>query len=235
MTYGLKKKADLQAKNLVLTANGTRFDLVYQDQEAHCHWPHIGRYNVYNCLAALSAGLVRGYPLKQLVDIISTAEAVPGRLEPVANNLGLKIFVDYAHTDDSLANVLSCLQEIAGKRIITVFGCGGDRDKGKRPRMARVAEELSDFCIVTSDNPRSEDPLEICTQIASAFEKKNHVLEVDRKRAIALAIDMAKPEDIILLAGKGHETYQIFAHRTIDFDDRRVAFELCEANAKVTL
>lgn len=145
------------------------------------------------------------------------------------NNLGIHVYVDFAHSDDSLLNVLKTLQEVKKNRVITVFGCGGDRDAAKRPKMALAAEENSDICIVTSDNPRSEDPIRICQEISSGFKHPNrHHIELDRKNAISLAIAQAKPDDIVLIAGKGHETYQIFAHKTIEFDDRKIASQICQ-------
>lgn len=145
----------------------------------------------------------------------------------------MKIYVDFAHSDDALTNVLECLQEIRKGRIITVFGCGGDRDKFKRPRMAQACEELSDISIVTSDNPRSEDPVQIANDIIHGFRKKeNYLIELDRREAIRKAIEMARPDDIVLIAGKGHEPYQIFAHKTIEFDDAKVARQLCQEISK---
>jgi len=154
--------------------------------------------------------------------------SVPGRLELVPNPLDLKIYVDFAHTDDALMNVLECLQEIKKRRIITVFGCGGDRDRTKRPKMAQVCEEYSDVSIVTSDNPRSEDPSAIVKEIIQGFCKNNYIVELDRRNAIQKAIDLAEPDDLILIAGKGHEAYQVFAHKTIEFDDRKVAAQICQ-------
>jgi UDP-N-acetylmuramoyl-L-alanyl-D-glutamate--2,6-diaminopimelate ligase len=139
---------------------------------------------------------------------------------------GFNVYVDYAHTPDALEQVLKCLQELKKGRIITVFGCGGDRDKGKRPHMGRAAEEGSDFTIVTADNPRSEDPLQICKEIVTGFLGKQFSIIVDRRRAIEQAINMATPKDLILIAGKGHETYQLFSHQTLPFDDKEIAQEI---------
>ncbi len=232
LTYRLDNAAQVRAKDIQLKPTGTYFKVCYKGQEVDCQSPLVGRFNVYNCLAALCVGLVRNVPLEKLAAILSTFPTAPGRLEAVPNDLGLKIFVDFAHSDDSLMNVLECLQEFKKGRIITIFGCGGDRDLLKRPKMAQVAEELSDFCIVTSDNPRSEDPLDICQQIIKGFKQNNWIIEIDRREAIKKAIHMATPKDIILIAGKGHETYQIFAHKTIEFDDRKIASQLCFQHAK---
>lgn len=229
ITYGLSEAANLTAKDIHLSSTGTSMKLCYQGQEASLSWPLVGRFNAYNCLAATAVGLSRGLPLNTIAEIMASAPSVSGRLEAVPNALGLKIYVDFAHSDDALLNVLECLQELKTGRIITVFGCGGDRDTTKRPKMAHVCEELADLVIVTSDNPRTEDPAEIARQIANGFSRQSsHLIELDRRKAIEIAIDNAAPEDIVLIAGKGHETYQIFAHKTIEFDDRKVAAQICQ-------
>jgi UDP-N-acetylmuramoyl-L-alanyl-D-glutamate--2,6-diaminopimelate ligase len=193
-----------------------------------CFWPILGRFNVYNCLAAIAVLLTQGIPLENLIDKIAHVPSVKGRLEKISNQLGLDLYVDFAHTDDALKNVLKTLSEVKKGRLLTVFGCGGDRDRSKRPKMAKASEEYSDFTIVTSDNPRSENPYKICQEIAIGFEKSNSfIIEVDRKSAIQKAIEMALPGDMLLIAGKGHETYQILSHQTIEFDDAKIAAELC--------
>lgn len=227
LTYGLDESAMVRASDIQLTSSGTFFKISCKGKEVSCQCPLIGRYNVYNCLAAICVGLVRQEPLENLAAILSSFPKVSGRLEPVFNDKGLNIFVDFAHSDDALINVLECLQELKKGRIITVFGCGGDRDQSKRPKMARAAESYSDFCIVTSDNPRSENPLTICQEIVVGFQKNNWLIELDRREAIKRAIQMATSDDIVLIAGKGHETYQIFAHKTIEFDDRKIAAQIC--------
>lgn len=232
LTYGFGPSATVRAKNIQLTPSGTQFTIRYNGEEVKCRCPLVGRYNVYNCLAAVCVGLIRQEPLEKLGAILSSFPAVPGRLELVRNDLGLNIFVDFAHSDDALTNVLECLQEFKKGRIITVFGCGGDRDHSKRPKMSKAAEELSDFCFVTSDNPRSENPLKICQEITQGFKKENWMVEIDRREAIKKAISMANLNDIILIAGKGHETYQVFAHKTVEFDDRKIASQLCTEQAK---
>lgn len=229
LTYGIDSLADLRASDIVLSATGTRLQLRYLEKTVSCAWPLIGRFNVYNCLAAIAVGLVRGEPLEKLADMMRTFPSVPGRLEAVSNPLGLKIYVDFAHSDDALANVFECLEEVKEGRIITVFGCGGDRDHTKRPLMARVCEQFSDITIVTSDNPRSEDPAAICQEVAQGFQKSSsYYIEPDRRLAIKKAIECAESKDIILIAGKGHEIYQVFAHKTIEFDDRKVAAQICQ-------
>lgn len=229
LTYGILSDADLKAKDIELSDTATRFKVEYQGKTVPVAWPMVGRFNVYNFLAAASVGLALKIPLDQIVEIMRTPPSVKGRLQAVPNPLGLKIYVDFAHSDDALANVLECLKELKKGRIITIFGCGGDRDTTKRPKMAQAAEEYSDFSIVTSDNPRSEDPAAIASQIVKGFKQvKNYLVELDRKNAIQKAIEMAAQDDIILIAGKGHETYQIFAHKTIEFDDAKVALQICQ-------
>lgn len=229
LTYGINSNADVKGSNITLTPSGTTFDLTYKGKTISCHSPFVGRFNVYNCLGALSVGLVKGIDLEHLVHLMETFPPVPGRLEPIPNRQGLRIYVDFAHSPDSLTNVLECLQEFKKGRIITVFGCGGDRDQTKRPQMAQAVEELSDVMIITSDNPRSEEPTTICQQIIKGLTPKaQYILEIDRRTAIQKAIKMATPEDIVLIAGRGHETHQIFVHKTIEFDDRKVTAQLCE-------
>lgn len=227
--FGIENKADLKASHIELTPEGTEFTLHLEGKSYPAFTQMIGRYNVYNCLAAVSVMLAKGFNLPEILSALKEFPSVPGRLEPVKNPLGLKIYVDFAHSDDALQNVLECLAELKTGRIITVFGCGGDRDQNKRPKMAQVAEQFSDLCILTSDNPRSEDPEKICLEVKTGFSSKaNYILEIDRQKAIEKAIDAASSEDIILIAGKGHETYQIFAHKTIEFDDRKVVRQICQ-------
>ncbi|MFI5343820.1 MAG: UDP-N-acetylmuramoyl-L-alanyl-D-glutamate--2,6-diaminopimelate ligase [Chlamydiales bacterium] len=233
LTYGIEGPADLRASHIYLDKLGTHASVSYQGQTLSCCWPLIGRFNVYNCLAAMATLLVQGYPFPEIVEKMVHLPPVRGRLEPVKNALGLKIYVDYAHTDDALINVLSTLSEVKSGKLITVFGCGGDRDTSKRPKMAKACEDYSDFSVVTSDNPRSEDPEEICRAVIQGFKQKDsYAVEVDRRKAICKAIQMATSEDLILIAGKGHETYQIFANQTIEFDDCRIAADICSEIAQ---
>lgn len=230
LTYGIENQADLQATRISLDQDGTRARVEYKGQSIDCFWPLVGRFNVYNCLAAMGAALSQNISLESIVRQMSQISFVRGRLQPVPNCLGLNIYVDFAHSDDALINVLGTLKEIQkGKgRLIVVFGCGGERDRSKRPKMAEACQNHADFSIVTSDNPRSEDPVQICGEIIKGFSKKeSYHIELDRKAAIRKAIEMAGPEDHILIAGKGHETTQIFAHKTVEFDDCKVAAEIC--------
>jgi UDP-N-acetylmuramoyl-L-alanyl-D-glutamate--2,6-diaminopimelate ligase len=233
LTYGIKAEADLKASNIDLSPQGTRFEVIWRGKKIPFLCPLIGRFNVYNCLAAISVGLMRNVPLDEIAEVMRQAPFVRGRLQPVPNPLNLKIYIDFAHTDDALVNVLETLREFKTGRIITVFGCGGDRDTSKRPKMACVCEDLSDLSIVTSDNPRTEDPEEIIRQIVHGFKRKDsYLVEVDRSKAIEKAIAMANTDDLILIAGKGHENYQIFAHKTIEFDDVKMALQACQKIAE---
>lgn len=223
-TYGIENKADLSASHIHLSHQGIQCQFLYQGKSYPLISSLIGRFNVYNLLAAAGVALIRGFDLEEILPVLATFSTVCGRLERVSNTKGLHIFVDHAHKLDALSNVLHTLKEICKGRIITVFGCGGNRDTGKRPLMGSVAESLSDIPIVTSDNPRNEEPEEIIRQILVGFQdKKKAVVIVDRKEAIERAVQLAQAEDIILIAGKGHETTQIFSHQTIDFDDCLIA------------
>ncbi|NGX43025.1 MAG: UDP-N-acetylmuramoyl-L-alanyl-D-glutamate--2,6-diaminopimelate ligase [Chlamydiae bacterium] len=229
VTYGIDSVADLQATDIRLNAGGTKYLLRYQDEVYPIKLPLIGRFNVYNSLATIACGISQGIPLENISKIIRSFPPVPGRLELVPNKLGLNIYVDFAHTPDALANALKTLRELNSGRIITLFGCGGDRDRLKRPNMAEVCEQFSDICVVTTDNPRSEDPEAIISDITKGFQKaSSYVVEIDRRTAMEKTLHLATPEDIILIAGRGHEPYQTFPHHTLEFDDRKVATEICQ-------
>jgi UDP-N-acetylmuramoyl-L-alanyl-D-glutamate--2,6-diaminopimelate ligase len=185
----------------------------------------VGHINVYNLLAAFGAGLSLGFTPEECAAGLATLAAVPGRFERVDEGQPFLVVVDYAHTDDALRNVIRVARSLNPKRVITLFGCGGDRDRAKRPLMGAAAAELSDLVIVTSDNPRSEDPLAIIGDAMPGVKAyaTPYVVEPDRGTAIRNALSAASPGDIVLLAGKGHETYQILGDRTIHFDDRERA------------
>lgn len=232
ITFGIEKRADIQATGIEFTPKGTHFNVEYQGQNVAFFWPLVGRFNVYNALSAIGVGLARGMSLASIAERLIKFRTAPGRLEAVENRLGLEIYVDYAHKPEALKNVLQTLKELVRGKIITVFGCGGDRDREKRPLMGKVSEELSSITIVTSDNPRSEDPEVIINEILSGFKDPSlPIREPDRKKAIWRAIELAKENDIVLIAGKGHETQQIFANKIIDFDDRLIAKERADALA----
>jgi UDP-N-acetylmuramoyl-L-alanyl-D-glutamate--2,6-diaminopimelate ligase len=187
LTYGIQKPADLTASSITLSASGITFNLNYLGQSYRLTSALIGRFNVYNLLAAIAVGIARGYSIEKIIPVMSSFSNVPGRLERVPNEKGLNVFVDYAHTDDALSNVLSTLQEIKKGRLITVFGCGGNRDQAKRPKMGAVVEHLSDLTIITSDNPRNEDPDEIIRNILLGLKDPKKALVItDRKEAIYL-------------------------------------------------
>ncbi len=224
MTYGIREVADITAHQIVLSAKGAQFCVNYKGLSIPFFWGLIGRFNIYNCLAAIGVGLAQGISLELILNALRSFKQVPGRLERVPSKSGLNIFVDYAHTDDALYQVLQALCEFKKGKLIVVFGCGGDRDQRKRPKMGRVAEQFADVVVVTSDNPRSEHPEAIIEDILRGVQEPSKmIIEPDRAKAIYQAVQMATPEDIVLIAGKGHETYQVCANTRIDFDDRKVA------------
>lgn len=189
-----------------------------------------GSYNVSNLVSACSALLGLGYKLKDVAKAIPSATPVPGRFESILNNKGIGVIVDYAHTPDALEKLLSAVRPLTEKRVITVFGCGGDRDNTKRPLMAAVASQRSDLTVITSDNPRTEDPVSILKQVEAGIKKgKESVLIEDRIEAIFFAIKNANPGDTVVIAGKGHEDYQIIGHQKIHLDDREIACEVLSA------
>ena len=243
--YGIGPDAQVTARDISYSINGITGLLVTPKGEDRFSSGMPGRFNLYNILAAAAAGMALDLPLCAVISGIEGHKKVPGRLEKVDNNLGVGIFVDYAHTGDALENVLRTLNELAEGRIITVFGCGGDRDRGKRPLMGEVAGRFSDLAIITSDNPRTEDPAAIMGDIRegilplgirdygteeldSGFAEKGYVLVESRREAISLAIRLAAPGDIVLLAGKGHEDYQIIGSERLHFDDREEASSALE-------
>ncbi|MBS0621169.1 MAG: UDP-N-acetylmuramoyl-L-alanyl-D-glutamate--2,6-diaminopimelate ligase [Verrucomicrobia bacterium] len=224
LSYGIDTPCDLYATDVSLSPEGITSTIHYQKKSCPFTSPLIGRFNLYNLLAAAAVGLAKGFALEEILRALSTFSHVPGRLERIPNERGLQLFVDYAHKADALKNVLEALSEVKTGRVITVFGCGGDRDSFKRPQMAAVAETYSDLTIVTTDNPRREDPNAIIRQILTGFKNPGHILVIpDREEAIHKAIELATDKDIVLIAGKGHETYQIFSQETLLFDDRLVA------------
>lgn len=230
LTYGMSAKASLYAKDLILTDKGMQCTVHFEEKKIPFKSPLIGQFNLYNLLATIAVGLSFSIPLEQCLDILKHFKMVPGRLERVKNKLGLNIFIDFAHTEDALKNVLKTLTQIKQGRLITVFGCGGNRDALKRKKMGSTAETLSDIVLVTSDNPRFEDPYAIAEEILQGFLfPEKAILELDRRKAIERALELATPKDLILIAGKGHEKTQQIAHQVMDFDDCKVAEEICEA------
>jgi len=187
--------------------------------------PYIGRFNVDNCAAALAASIAAGVKPRDAARALLDAHQVPGRMENIGTRDGATVFVDYAHTPDALKKACAALREFNPRRLITVFGCGGDRDRFKRPMMGAAAAEGSDLCIITSDNPRSEDPLAIIRDVEKGMEGKAYQSIPDRMLAIQIAVNTSEQGDVVLIAGKGHETYQEIAGKRIDFDDRRAAYK----------
>jgi UDP-N-acetylmuramoyl-L-alanyl-D-glutamate--2,6-diaminopimelate ligase len=224
LSYGIDAETDLRARDVETTGRGVSFTVDGVRVESALR----GRFNVSNCLAVMAVARSLGIDEAVAVEGISALRGVPGRLEPIEEGQDFLVAVDYAHTPDSLQNVLEAVRPIAGSRVIVVFGCGGDRDRAKRPMMGRVATELADLTVVTSDNPRSEEPEAIIEEIRPGAEAGGgrFVMEPDRRAAIALALREAGPADVVVIAGKGHETGQEFADRTIPFDDRLVTAEL---------
>ena len=229
ISYGVGARADFRASNVRIDFNGTSYQLDAGGRSYLVRLPQIGQFNVYNSLAAIAGAHALGVDVRSAVLALASATAVPGRLEAVPAQRNFRVFVDYAHTDDALLNVIKTCRELNPARLIVVFGCGGSRDKTKRPRMGAVVDQHADFSIVTSDNPRQEDPLAIIGDIEPGMTRGNYEVIVDRREAIFKAIAMAGPRDIILIAGKGHETYQEFADHTAPFDDVAVARQALEA------
>jgi UDP-N-acetylmuramoyl-L-alanyl-D-glutamate--2,6-diaminopimelate ligase len=226
--YGFAQDAMLRPRHVSSGFNGLRFDVQFRKVRFPVTSPLIGRINVYNILAACATGLSYGIEPEVIARGIASLPAVPGRFERVDEGQPFTVVVDYAHTDDALRNVIAVARALNPKRVITLFGCGGDRDRTKRPLMGSAAAEASDFVVLTSDNPRSEDPLAIMNDALVGIRRFDvaHVIEPDREAAIRRAIQEARQGDIVILAGKGHETYQVLKDRTIDFDDRAVAREV---------
>lgn len=226
--YSATHDAALHAENLHMDFHGMTFDLVWKGMRQRIHSPLVGMFNVPNILAAAAAGISYDIPLDAIAQGIAECYSVPGRFERIDLGQPFLVVVDYAHTDDALRNVIQTgrgLVSATNGRVITLFGCGGDRDRTKRPLMGMAAAELSDFVVLTSDNPRSEDPLGIMNDAMVGLRRFDtpHVAQPDRAKGIRIALEQAKPGDIVLLAGKGHETYQILKHETIHFDDRETA------------
>ncbi|MGB2750718.1 MAG: UDP-N-acetylmuramoyl-L-alanyl-D-glutamate--2,6-diaminopimelate ligase [Pyrinomonadaceae bacterium] len=228
VTFSQRGEADLSATDIkVSLIRGTSFVLKTPAAEVDVTSPLVGRPHVYNMLAATATALELGYDLDSIVKGLSTCVGAPGRFERVPHDGDFAVVVDYAHTDDALLNTLKTARELTDGRIITVFGCGGDRDRSKRRPMGEAAGEHSDIVVITSDNPRNEDPLKIIAEIEVGVKEKTSVYEVipDRREAIYRAIAAAKSEDVVIIAGKGHENYQIIGADKFHFDDREIALE----------
>lgn len=228
VTYAVNtNNADYVAKNVRFKSTGVEYELV-GDCIGRVSCPIPGRFSVYNSLCAACAALSLGIDFGTVISAVAESAGVKGRIEVVPTDTDYTVIIDYAHSPDGLENIISSLREIAAGRIVTVFGCGGDRDKGKRPKMGKIAAELSDFCVVTSDNPRSENPSAIINDILEGMKGVStpYVVVENRREAIKWAMEHAEKDDIILLAGKGHETYQILPTGTIHFDEREAVAEI---------
>ncbi|MDM5156099.1 UDP-N-acetylmuramoyl-L-alanyl-D-glutamate--2,6-diaminopimelate ligase [Bacillus sp. DX1.1] len=225
ITYGIDTQSDIMAKDIQMTSGGTTFNLVTPNESTKITMKLIGKFNVYNVLAATAAALVSGVSLQTVIDVVTDLKGVPGRFEVVDGGQNFTVIVDYAHTPDSLENVLTTAKQFAKGNIYCIVGCGGDRDRTKRPIMASVAAEYATHAIYTSDNPRSEDPKAILDDMLTGAKGNNYEVIVDRKEAIFYVVSEAQAEDIIIIAGKGHETYQIIGKEVHHFDDREVAQE----------
>jgi UDP-N-acetylmuramoyl-L-alanyl-D-glutamate--2,6-diaminopimelate ligase len=223
---GTARDPVLRGTILAVDRKGLILDVTYEDRSWHIASPLVGRHNGYNLLAAVGLGIGLGLP-DESIRSLDGFSGVTGRLQRIDNRKGLDIFVDYAHTPDALENVLSALRALDFKRIITVFGCGGDRDPGKRPLMGEAVARFSDVAVLTSDNPRTEDPEAIMDQIQPGLSSCPKVLrEPDRRKAIAAALEEMKAGDALIVAGKGHENYQIIGDRRIEFSDERTIREI---------
>lgn len=231
-TYGINYEATFRAKDVKLYEDKTIFTLCGPNNfEKEVILDMVGQFTVYNCLAVICTCYLLNMDINEILNRVSQLKSVKGRFEKVENDKNIHVFVDYAHTPDALDNVLRSIRNFARGRIITVFGCGGNREKGKRPMMGKIAQKYSDIAIITSDNPRYEDPAQIIREILIGVErdKDNYIVVEDRKEAIRKSIDIAKEGDIILIAGKGHENYQIIKDEMIEFDDKQVAKEILDS------
>lgn len=237
LRVGLSGDCEIRAQNIDLAMDGTSGNVHTPEGDFDFTSSLVGTHNVYNILSATGTAIWLGVPLETIQKGIKDLQGVPGRLECVANNIGVSVFVDYAHTPDALENVLTVLRGLTSSRMITIFGCGGDRDRDKRPMMGATAGRLSDLVVLTSDNPRTEAPEAILSaivegaasvqshqydprELANGFKTRGYVVEPDRRKAIALGLNAARFGDTVLIAGKGHETYQILGETTIPLDDR---------------
>ena len=226
ITYGMENNPDIIACDVFMNRNGISYNVKAGEENLRISVPVPGKFNVYNSMLALSIAYALDIPMAFIRMALKNQKGVKGRMEIVDTDTPYSVIIDYAHTPDGLLNVLNSINEFKEKRVITVFGCGGDRDNKKRSIMGKIATELSDYTIITSDNPRTENPEKITEEIASGTVNENYTVIVNRKEAIKYALEIADEGDIILLAGKGHETYQILNEGKIHFDEREVVKEL---------
>ncbi|NLX86882.1 MAG: UDP-N-acetylmuramoyl-L-alanyl-D-glutamate--2,6-diaminopimelate ligase [Clostridiales bacterium] len=230
VTYGIKTRADFSARDIQLDPTGVKYNLAWKGKNIPIEVRIPGIISVYNSLAAAAALLCEGISPEHVQGGLKEVEGVRGRSETIDTGKGFSVIIDYAHTPDGLENILSTIRGYAKGRIITLFGCGGNRDREKRPMMGEIAGRLSDFVIITSDNPRKEEPHQIIDEILPGVEKTgcSYICIVDRREAIEYALEMAGKDDIVVLAGKGHEIYQEFADHKVEFDERKIVAEILE-------
>lgn len=231
LTFGIREDADVYADNIRLKIDGSLFDLHTKNKTISIESRLIGMHNISNMLAAACCAMAEGIGLEAIREGLEGVKEIEGRLQSFDTSGEIRVFIDYAHTDDALLKVLTALNGLKRRRVITVFGCGGDRDRGKRPKMGKIATRLSDYTIITSDNPRNEEPEGIVSDILKGIEKgfKNFAVILDRQKAIEEALSYADDGDIVLIAGKGHERYQIIKNAKIPFDDMKTAKEFFKA------
>jgi UDP-N-acetylmuramoyl-L-alanyl-D-glutamate--2,6-diaminopimelate ligase len=226
LTYGIDNNADIRATNVNVTGHGTKFDVEFFGQVYHVTMRLIGKFNVYNVLAAFGAAYGQGLTPEQIIRSLESAVGVPGRFQVVPNEKGIITIVDYAHTPDGLENVLETIHEFATGSVYCVVGCGGDRDSNKRHIMGNIAVKMSSHPIFTSDNPRTEDPQAILDDVTSQLKPEQYVEIPDRREAITYALSHAQENDVVLIAGKGHEDYQIIGRTKHHFSDFEEADKL---------
>ena len=227
VTFSIEKdECDYSAKNIRFSPSGVKYELVSNTEIGRISFGVPGKFNVYNSMGAAVCLIEMGMDFRSVIEAVSAFGGVPGRMEVLKTDTPYTVIIDYAHTPDGLENVLTSLREVCDKKIIAVFGCGGDRDKTKRPIMGEIGGRLADVAVITSDNPRTEDPEEIISQIVAGVGKHTKlIVECDRTKAIAKALSVAEEGDVVVLAGKGHETYQILAQGKIHYDEREVVAE----------
>lgn len=229
LTYSVEGKADIVAQNIELHSEYVKFNVATPNGTSRMQVNIPGKFTIYNALAAIGAGILMNIPLEIMKEALQNVK-VPGRAEVFETGKEYTLMIDYAHTPDSLENILSTVKNYAKGRVVSVFGCGGDRDTTKRPIMGEISGQIADFTIITSDNPRSEEPMAIISQIEEGIKKTSgkYITIGDRKSAIRYSMEHALPEDSIVICGKGHETYQIFKDKTIDFDEREVVKDIID-------
>ncbi|MDR1558759.1 MAG: UDP-N-acetylmuramoyl-L-alanyl-D-glutamate--2,6-diaminopimelate ligase [Clostridiales bacterium] len=231
ITFSVDRESDLKAERIEYLENGVEFRVDIDGKPEEFFIPIKGRFTVYNALGVIGAAMTMRIPVESVKKALSGMKGVPGRIQDVPNGRGAHVIVDYAHSPDSIVNIINAVREFTKGCVIILFGCGGDRDATKRPIMGKIAGELADYCIITSDNPRGEDPMKIIEAVEAGVKETScpYIVEADRRGAIFKGVNMLEAEDTLIVAGKGHENYQIIGAETIHFDDVEVAREALEA------